>query len=186
VTLTADNWTARVMWEVGQALPGGPSPADPVTTQALAALQAQVDVLWEMAGAVSPPHVYVRFLYCKLSAIDTLLGELRLKTDAMLGSRGGLRVSGSQRFGNLFKLRKEVTAEITAWLVRLRARGTPLTAPILARAPVDPAGLVHVPAAGEPVNPAAVGPGNPNWEGYRGSPFWQDDPDPLTPAGGGY
>jgi hypothetical protein len=168
MTLTAQDWQNRVLWETGQALPGGPA-ADANTTQAMGALAAKVDTLWQMAQVQVPAgNVYLTFLYTKLAAVDVLLGELRSRVDATLGRV--FRISDSQRFKQLLELRKATAEAVKAWEVQSRANRRPLTAPILATAPYQAGGYRHVPAEGEPVNPGGGGPGDPNSRRYGGWP----------------
>jgi hypothetical protein len=169
MTLTAESWQTRALWDVGLGLPGGPE-QDPDEAQAVAALQGQVGTLWDMA-ALEPgaaAAVRLQYLYLRRSLIRVLLGQARPRVDAMLGRV--FRASESQKFKALLQLLQETEKEIAATVLAVRAARTPLTAPILATAPYQVGGYRHVPAQGEPVNPGHPGPGDPNWRGYAGDP----------------
>jgi hypothetical protein len=167
VTLTAADWQNEIAVSLGLALQGGPQP-DAVTQQMMAALTSALPTYWAMNADRGP--VRLQWLWTKRQCCLLLMGQLRNKTDSMIGRQ--LRLSYSQKFRNLKDiytlLDKEITAETTR--VRAGAGGGGLTAPILATSPVQANGYRHVPAPGEPVLPTPSGPGDPNWPGYAGLP----------------
>jgi hypothetical protein len=165
MTLTAESWQNEIAVSLGQALQGGPQP-DAVTQQMMAALASALPTYWAMNADRST--VRLQWLWTKRQCCLLLMGQLRNKTDSMIGRQ--LRLSYSQKFRNLKDIYTLIDKEITAEETRARARagGGGLTAPILATAPVMANGYRHVPAAGEPTLPAPSGPGDPNWPGYGG------------------
>lgn len=167
MALTAQDWMNRACYSVGLPLPGGPAPADNTTAQALQAVSNFVPTLWEMAAGLVPPipaqgSVYLQYQYCLLGVIDILLGELRNKTDSMLGR--ALRVSGSQRFKQLLELRKGTVEQIKSWITLLSGTRLPAFGLLVHKAPI---------VAWE--RPPALGPGQP-----APPPPWLPDPNSLV------
>jgi hypothetical protein len=178
VALTAQDWQARVVYSVGLPLPGGPAPADSTTAQALQAVSNFVPTLWEMAAGLVPPipaqgSVYLQYLYTLLAVIDILLGELRNKTDSMLGR--ALRVSGSQRFKQLLELRKATAQAVKEWITLLSGTRLPAFGLLVHKAPQVVWEKQPTPGPGQPVAP-------PTWLPDPNSPvFTHSPPLPLWP-----
>jgi hypothetical protein len=177
MTLTAESWQTRALWDVGLGLPGGPE-QDPDEAQAVAALQGQVGTLWDMAAlepGVAAGGARLQYLYLRRSLIRALLGQAWGIADAMLGRV--FRVSNSQKFKALLQLLQETEKEIAVAVLAASAARAPLTAPILATAPYQVGGYRHAPAQGEPVNPGTRGP-DPNDPRYAGDirprPYYGD------------
>jgi hypothetical protein len=185
VALTAQDWIQRVAYELGAALPGGPA-ADPATAQAMSALTAYLPTLWEMAAGLVPPipaqgSVYLQYLYTLLAVIDILLGELRNKTDSMLGR--ALRVSGSQRFKQLLELRKATVEQVKSWIQTLSGTRLPAFGLLVHKAPQVVWEKAPTPGPGQPVAPPPWLP-DPNSPVFNFSPpfpLWPPTFPPPTP-----
>jgi hypothetical protein len=176
VALTVQDWQNRVFYEVSGPLPLGPS-GEPVRAQLLAALQAELPTLWEMASldasmATTGGAWFLRlqFLYAKLAACDVLLGQLSSKVDSMLGRV--LRRSYSQAFKQLKQLRDDAQKAITTLEGRVRLGRGAVSAAILQTAPVMTG--VRVPAVTPPASQPSIQPDgfpDPNDLRYLGWPL---------------
>jgi hypothetical protein len=189
VALTQKDWTDRVAYSVGLPLPGGPAPADNTTAQALQAVSNFVPTLWEMAAGLVPPipaqgSVYLQYLYTLLAVIDILLGELRNKTDSMLGR--ALRISGSQRFKQLLELRKATVEQVKSWIQTLSGTRLPAFGLLVHKAPVVAWEKPPTPGPGQPLAPPPWLP-DPNSPVFTHAPpawLWPPGLVPPVPPGG--
>jgi hypothetical protein len=171
VALTEQDWYTRACYETGLPLPGGPTPPDDQTAQAMQALANYVPTLWAMT-ARNAVDTYLRFLYTKLAVCDIILGGLRGSVDAMLGRV--FRFSGHQLFANAEQMRKDVVDQIAKWGTFVASTRSPAFGLLAHKAPLVAWETPPAPGPGQPVPPPPWLPDPNNWQRY--------DADGVAPA----
>jgi hypothetical protein len=172
VALTESDWISHANLRLGQALQNGPIP-DSVTVQMMQGLAAELAFLW--ASHADKPMPRLRFLHTVRDGVSVLMGQLRGKSDGMIGRQ--LRLMYSQKFRNLKDLWDRLTKELAEEYKAANATGTPAVGRIAARTPRDRHFGDPVVRVSGGVNvtrlpPARVGYADPNNPAWGGSPEW--------------
>lgn len=171
--ITEQGEQDQIAFELGLPLIGGPA-SDALTTQMMQALRGRLAYMWarrqNKAFAAG-----LQYLYVKRDCADLLLGQLRMKKDAMLGRV--LRLTLSQLFKNMEAIRKDIQAELERVEAQAIGGQRPVTAPLIHTAPIMVGEIPPPLAPGQPSIPLTYP--DPNDPAYGGSPITTTTPDPY-------